>query len=113
MAKHNISGSEAEERVARWLEDNRYKIVDMNWKTRWCEIDIVAQKNKTMHFVEVKYRNSSAQGGGLDYITKQKLRQMRRAANSWAELNSWQGQYVLSAAEVSGSAFDVRFVEQI
>lgn len=113
MAQHNISGSAAEGEVCRYLESQRYKIVDKNWKTQWCEVDVIAQKNRCMYFVEVKYRSSGEQGGGFDYITPAKVRQMQRAADSWVTLNNWEGEYCLSAAEVSGSDFQVEFIEEI
>jgi putative endonuclease len=113
MAKHNLSGSEAEDKVARYLSELGYKVIDRNWKTKWCEIDIVAEKDDVMHFVEVKYRTSISQGSGFDYITKTKLIQMHRAADSWAMINDWDGEYVLSAAEVSGVDFQIEFIEQI
>ncbi len=113
MAQHNQSGSEAEERVAGYLRQNDYKIIGQNWKTKWCEIDIIAKKDNCMHFIEVKYRTSDTQGGGYDYITPQKLRKMDLAARSWVEMNDWNKEYVLSAAEVSGPDFDIEFIEQV
>lgn len=113
MALHNIDGAEAEKRVAEYLADAGYKILARNWKTRWCEIDIAAKKDDCVHFVEVKYRSNKAQGGGFDYITAAKLRKMDLAARSWIEINNWSGEYVLSAAEVSGHDFEIEFIEQI
>lgn len=113
MALHNISGEAAEDEVAKFLRENGYKIVDRNWKTKWCEIDIVAKKDKVIHFVEVKYRASSLFGGGFDYITTKKLAQMKRAADSWVLVNDWEGEYVLSAASVSGGDYKIEFIQEI
>lgn len=113
MAQHNVSGREAEKAVANFLRKNGYKILDTNWKTSWCEIDIVAQKDQTIHFVEVKYRRSESQGSGFEYVHSKKLKQMERAANSWVLIKNWPGEYVLSAAEVTGLENDVNFIEEI
>lgn len=113
MAKHNVSGSAAESAVAEYLKNNGYKIVEMNWKIKWCEVDVVAKKDKVVYFVEVKYRGSSSQGSGFDYIHAKKLHQMRRAADSWVLINKWNGEYVLSAAEVSGPEYEIEFIEEI
>lgn len=113
MALHNIHGAEAEEAVVKYLQKSGYKIIDHNWKTKWCEIDIIAEKNKVAHFVEVKYRSNSSQGSGFDYITSKKLTQMSRAADSWVTINKWDGEYVLSAAEVSGHDYKIDFIEEI
>lgn len=105
-------GDNAESVVCDYLEKQGYKIVDRNWRTRWCEIDIVAKKAKTVHFVEVKYRHTSDFGGGFDYITPAKLRQMRFAAELWISSNRYTGDVCLSAAAV-GSDGIVNFIESI
>jgi putative endonuclease len=111
MATHNDHGQAGEEAVANYLQANGFEILDQNWKNRWGEIDIVAKKDGVVHFVEVKYRQSSAQGSGFDYITPAKLRQMGFAASMWTQHNRWNGDYVLSAAQVSGADYEVEFIE--
>lgn len=113
MAIHNILGDAAEDAVKKFLQKNKYKILDTNWKTKWCEIDIVAKKDRVIYFVEVKYRSSSSQGSGFDYINNKKINQMGRAADSWVTMNKWDGEYVLSAAEVSGETFKIEFISEI
>lgn len=113
MAGHNDSGNEAEEAVANYLKRQGYKVVDRNWRTKWCEIDIVAKKDNCIYFVEVKYRGSSDQGSGYDYITRQKLRKMDLAARSWVEIKRWPGEFTLSAADVSGPDYEVEFIEEL
>lgn len=112
-ALHNVSGEAAEDAVSSYLKNLGFKIIDRNWKTKWCEVDIVALKEKVMHFVEVKYRSSSEQGFGFDYINPKKLRQMQRAADSWVHINDWAGEYILSAAQVSGDNFEIDFIEEV
>jgi ribonuclease HII len=73
-------GTMAEGVAAEWLGSQGYVVVERNWKTRFCEIDIVAQKDDTLWFVEVKYRKQAGQGGGIAAITPAKLRRMRFAA---------------------------------
>ncbi len=113
MAQHNIDGAKAEEKVAEYLRIEGFKILAKNWKTKWCEIDVVAEKQKVAYFVEVKYRSNSSQGSGFEYITAAKLKKMELAAKSWVEINSWKNEYVLSAAEVSGTDFEVEFIEEL
>lgn len=55
-------------------------VINRNWKTRWCEIDIVAGKGGVLYFVEVKYRSGSGQGGGIAALTSTKHKQMYFAA---------------------------------
>ena len=94
-------GRDAELRVANYLKKQKHKILALNWRTRWCEIDIVSSNKKCVYFTEVKYRSSDAWGAGLDYITEKKLKQMRFAAEFWLANQDWTGDSVLQAAEVS------------
>ncbi len=113
MALHNISGEAAEDEVVKYLQKQGFKIIDQNWKTKWCEIDIIALKDEVLHFVEVKYRWSGDHGGGFNYITAKKLQKMDLAARSWVEINGWEDEHILSAAEVSGDDFQIDFIEEI
>ena len=75
---HNVeAGRKGEEAAARYLAAHGHKILARNWKTKWCEIDIVSEKDDTLYFAEVKYRKD---GSGLDAITPAKQKQMRFAA---------------------------------
>lgn len=98
-------GRKAESAAAKHLQDKGYSIIECNWRTKWCEIDIIARKNSTVYFVEVKYRSNSWAGTGLDYITPAKLRQMARAAEGWTQQHNWAGDLSLCAAQVSGTAY--------
>jgi Holliday junction resolvase-like predicted endonuclease len=89
--------------VAVFLKQCGYKVIERNWKTKVCEIDLVAQKDGTIYFIEVKYRSSPAQGSGYDYITYHKLNRMDFAARIWVQQHGWDGDYRLMAAAVAGA----------
>lgn len=112
MAKHNLDGNAAEDAVAAYLEEHSYKVLDRNWKNKFAEIDIIVKKDGVVHFVEVKYRGSSSQGDGFDYITPTKLKQMAFAAQMWVTQNNYDGEFVLSAAQVDAS-MRVDYLEEI
>ena len=73
-------GDRGEQAAADWLVADGHEIIARNWRTRYCEIDIVSSKDDTLHFTEVKYRKNDNFGGGLAAITAKKQRQMRFAA---------------------------------
>ena len=95
-------GRAAEAAVAQYLKGQGFAIIAQNWRSRWCEIDIIAQKAKVVYFVEVKYRSSLSHGGGFEYIVPGKIRRMRFAAEFWTVQNCWEGECRLYAAEVNG-----------
>lgn len=83
-------GDEAENVATKYLENLNYKIIERNWKTKYCEIDIVAQKEGTVYFVEVKHRKDAKQGGGIAAITPKKLQKMTFAAKVYVKAKSLQ-----------------------
>ena len=101
------TGRRAEAVAAQFLTDKGCTVVDQNWRTRWCEIDVVAERDNIMYFCEVKYRRTGTQGRGLDYITPRKLAQMRFAAEFWVQQHTWLGDYQLCAIEVAGDNFAI------
>jgi len=105
------AGHSAEIKAADYLKTLGFKIKELNWKTKYCEIDIVAEKDKAVYFVEVKSRKTSSQGFGLDYITPTKLKQMRFAAEMWVSNHNWQGEYQLAAVGIDGD--EITFVEDL
>ncbi len=104
--KTTAIGQSAEGAVADHMVQSGYKILDRNWKTKICEIDVIAAKDKIVYFVEVKYRATAQQGSGLEYITDHKLNQIKFAARIWCSNNNWDGDYRLLGAEVSSLNYE-------
>lgn len=107
------SWHEAEKVAAEHLEKHGYEVLELNWRTRVCEIDIVAKKQSVIYFVEVKSRSSSRRGSGLDYITPSKLKQLRFAAECWVNHHDYTGDYELSAIELGGDSKVTDFIAQV
>jgi uncharacterized protein (TIGR00252 family) len=103
-------GKEAEERVAAYLSSKKHKILELNWRTRWCEVDIISKSKNCIYFTEVKFRSSNSWGEGIDYITSKKLKQMKFAAEFWIEENNWNGEAVMLAASVDKD-FEIEITE--
>lgn len=101
--KKKTIGNRAEDAVSQYLLDCGYEIVDRNWKTKYCEIDIIAQKMNIIYFVEVKHRTNEEQGGGMAAITKKKLNQMEFAAKFWRHNKKHEGNAKLAVAVTTGN----------
>lgn len=95
-------GRAAEAAAAEFLQAKGCTVLEQNWRTRWCEIDIVAVRENIVYFVEVKYRAKANWGSGLDYVTPKKLRQMHFAAEFWVAKHRFSGDYRLAAIELTG-----------
>jgi len=77
-------GNSGEDTATAWLDANGYVVIDRNWKTKMCEIDIVASKDDCLYFVEVKHRKNGEQGGGVAAVTPQKVTKMAFAAKVYS-----------------------------
>ena len=64
-----------------------HEIIERNWRTQYCEIDIVSKKDNVLYFTEVKYRKNDNFGDGLAAITDKKQRQMRFSAEMFIAKN--------------------------
>lgn len=97
-------GDAAETKIADYLVRSGHEILARNWRTKFCEIDIVSRRNETIYFTEVKYRKSDVQGDGLAAITSQKQRQMTFAAELFAARRRLSDADLrLAAASVTGT----------
>src|SRR5258708_37406369 len=54
MIHKRAKGNIGENAACIFLEKNGFKIVDRNYQKKWGELDIIAQKDKMVHFFEVK-----------------------------------------------------------
>ncbi|MBS1760428.1 MAG: YraN family protein [Bacteroidetes bacterium] len=87
MAEHNELGKQGEDLAAEWLVQNGYKLLHRNWRYSYHEIDIIATKDKFLHFVEVKARNYYPGSQPEDSVTKKKFKNLQRAADEYLFLN--------------------------
>ena len=86
-----IIGARGEKKAAKYLAGKGYKIVDLNMRTPFGEIDIIASDNTeqaeaVLVFVEVKTRGSGQFGAGLDAITVNKQRKLIRSAQYYCKM---------------------------
>ena len=61
MNKRTI-GTEYETMAARYLCTHDYTILARNYRTPFGEVDLIAQKDGVLVYVEVKYRSSNDSG---------------------------------------------------
>ena len=101
-------GNAAEDTACEYLESRGYRIVERNFYSRYGEIDIIAYKDETLHFVEVK----SGEGFEPIYnITRAKLNKIIKTVNYYIIKNAIHGPYVLDAIIIR--ATDIELVENL
>lgn len=86
MAIHNELGKLGEKLASEHLAGKGYSILFMNWTYGKGEIDIIAQKEQQMIFVEVKTRKSNIFGEPETFVTRKKQRQIIKTADAYIQL---------------------------
>jgi putative endonuclease len=73
-------GGEGEDATAQLLEAQGYAIRSRNFRCRYGEIDLVAEKEDTLCFVEVRMRSSAIWGDPSNSISHRKQRRVVKTA---------------------------------
>ena len=74
-------GNKGEDEACTFLEGNGCRILERNFRSRRGEIDIIAEDEGTMVFVEVKYRKSTGSGQPYEAVTGSKQRTICHTAD--------------------------------
>jgi putative endonuclease len=79
LRRQNL-GKSGEDLAVRELVDRGYAVLDRRYRTRYGEIDIVADHHGTIVFVEVKARVTREFGGAAEAVTFYKQRRLTAMA---------------------------------
>jgi putative endonuclease len=85
MAKHNELGKRGEELAFLHLMKEGFVIHERNWRFKKEEIDIIAEKDNRIIFVEVKTRSSDDIENPEDAVTIQKQRFLINAGDAYIQ----------------------------
>ncbi len=66
--------------ATEYLKDKKYKIIEINYKNKLGEIDIIAKQKNVLVFVEVKSRNTFAFGRPSEAVDQNKQRKIKNVA---------------------------------
>lgn len=79
--------------AGRYLEDRGYEILDRNYKKPWGEVDIIAEKDGVIIFVEVKTnKNDSSSDFAPELrVNRKKLSHINKVASFYLEKAGWLG----------------------
>lgn len=95
-------GSAGETAAANYLKRRRYKIIDRNYSCRFGEIDIIAQKDGYIVFVEVKTRKNEDFAMAREFVTYSKQQRLIKTAMLWLQQHDTDLQPRFDVIEVIG-----------
>lgn len=88
MAQHNETGKIGELIAVAHLQKLNMIIIEVNWRYKNFEIDIIAAKKNYLHFVEVKTRRCETYGHPEEKVTTKKINYLMKAADEYLEKNN-------------------------
>lgn len=106
-------GLEAESATCRELTRLGYRVLDRNWRRPWGELDIVADLDGVIHFIEVKA--GTARSNGFEPFLRAdrtKMAKVERTARTWlaahryGDETPWQIDVVSVIMESDGPMFE-------
>ena len=75
--------------AATHLKKQDFTILSRNYRYRRAEIDIIAQKNQLLVFVEVKARSNDQFGDPETFVTRKQQALVRTAAEHYIITHDW------------------------
>lgn len=93
-------GEIGENAACDYLKAHKYKILERNYRKPYGEIDIIAQKEDTVSFVEVKTRKNTKYGLPCEAVTKSKQQKLIQTAYAYIEERQTEANYSFDIMEV-------------
>jgi putative endonuclease len=105
-------GKRGEEAAVAYLRANGFGICDTNWRWGHKELDIVAQKDKTLHIVEVKTRRAGFLVEPQTTVDRRKQQHTVAAADAYIQRFglTYDVQFVIIVVVISGDKSVVEYL---
>ena len=103
-------GSRAEKMAIKYLEAQKFQILEQNfYAKKMGEIDIIAQKDTLLHFIEVK--SATANFDPIYNFTASKLKKVINSSYYYMKLKNIDRAFCIDAMIIRGE--DIEFIENI
>lgn len=98
-----MTGAWGEQAARTYLEQKGCRTLEMNFRTRFGEIDIIAADGPYIVFVEVKTRKSDRFAPARAFVTPIKQQRLRTTAELWLQRHPTDQQPRFDVVEVYGT----------
>jgi len=102
-------GNLAEKKAIEFLKNNDFEIIDINFYSRYGEIDIIARKEDILHFIEVK--SSTSYENAISNITPSKLQKIIKTSQIYMKKNNYYDNYIFDAVIITSN--EIELIENI
>ncbi len=87
---HLTFGKQGETHAQTFLRARGFVVIDTNWRCSFGELDIVAERDGLLVFVEVKTRRTTDSADALALITPRKRERLLRAVYHYLEVKAFE-----------------------
>ena len=83
-----MTGSLHEQQASLYLKDRGFRILEQNYRCRIGEIDLIAEEDDYLVFIEVKYRKSDSFGTAAEAVGSAKQKTIMKCAQVYMKYKS-------------------------
>lgn len=108
------TGRQGEVRAANFLRAQRYQILERNYRFARGEIDIIAERDDVLVFVEVKTATTRAFGEPETWVTEAKQKQIGMVAERYLqdrEIEDKDCRFDVIAVQMSHGSSELKHIE--
>src|SRR3989339_1735563 len=109
-------GKTGEDLALDYLKSHGYFVLEKNFTSKFGEIDIIAKKEHSLYFIEVKTRSNTNFGEPYEAVNKRKIYHIKKAAQYYLLKNNYND-YKLKVGVFSilieGDKTEIKFWDDI
>ena len=113
MEEKHVLGKRGETIAKDYLLEKSYSIVEKNWRYLKAEIDLIAQKDDVIVFVEVKTRSSANYGDPESFVSDKQQKMIINAAHQYIMKNDIESEarFDIISIVISNKKEDIKHIE--
>lgn len=109
-------GHHGENLAVAWLEQQEYTVLARNWRSGHHELDIVAEGQGILCFIEVKTRSYQYYGAPEDFLTPAQQKRIWQAACAYMRKTNYDGEVrfdIVSVYHPPGQLPDIQHLKDV
>lgn len=108
-------GLVGEKLAANHMKNKGYCILDQNYRTKIGELDIIAKKDNSIVFIEVKTRTSNVYGRPSEAVDTKKQKKIRRLSQQYIVYKNlkenWIYRFDVIEVHIIGKKYKIEHIE--
>ena len=109
----NSLGKLAELKACDYLREKHYKLLDVNYSSRYGEIDLIMKKGRFICFIEVKMRNSASIATPAEFVDAFKQEKIAKTATLYLQKYPTKLQPRFDVVEVIAENSEIKSIKHL